>query len=62
MTVQQLLEHTAGGWPNDGTDPMFKNKSWTLCSRICSREGKPHARGEGLDGGVNRTNFEPLML
>ena len=23
ITVRHLLEHTAGGWTNDGTDPMF---------------------------------------
>lgn len=25
ITVEHLLTHTAGGWPNDGTDPMFRN-------------------------------------
>ena len=38
VTVEHLLTHTAGGWPNDGTDPMFRNPqmnhaqliSWTL--------------------------------
>jgi CubicO group peptidase (beta-lactamase class C family) len=25
ITVQHLLEHTAGGWPNDMNDPMFTN-------------------------------------
>jgi len=25
ITVQHLLEHTAGGWANDGNDPMFSN-------------------------------------
>jgi D-alanyl-D-alanine carboxypeptidase len=24
ITVHQLLTHTAGGWPNDGSDPMFE--------------------------------------
>ena len=41
ITVQHLLEHTAGGWPNDGNDPMFRNTSfnhkqlitWTLDNR-----------------------------
>jgi CubicO group peptidase (beta-lactamase class C family) len=23
ITIDHLLTHTAGGWPNDGTDPMF---------------------------------------
>jgi CubicO group peptidase (beta-lactamase class C family) len=38
ITVDQLLHHTGGGWPNDGSDPMFTNPtmtadqliSWTL--------------------------------
>ncbi len=25
ITLRHLLEHTAGGWPNDATDPMFTN-------------------------------------
>src|SRR5207302_8810176 len=25
ITVQNLLEHTAGGWTNDGQDPMFSH-------------------------------------
>ncbi|MEV1001846.1 serine hydrolase [Nonomuraea sp. NPDC050202] len=25
ITLRHLLEHTAGGWPNDTTDPMFTN-------------------------------------
>jgi CubicO group peptidase (beta-lactamase class C family) len=25
VTVEHLLTHTAGGWPNDATDPMFRN-------------------------------------
>lgn len=41
ITVDQLLHHTAGGWPNDATDPMFTNStmtadqliSWTLDNR-----------------------------
>jgi len=28
VTVDQLLTHTSGGWPNDSTDPMFRFKSW----------------------------------
>ena len=27
-TVDHLLTHTCGGWPNDSTDPMFRFKSW----------------------------------
>jgi CubicO group peptidase (beta-lactamase class C family) len=29
ITVQELLEHTSGGWPNDSNDPMFKDKNWS---------------------------------
>ncbi|PRX52688.1 CubicO group peptidase (beta-lactamase class C family) [Nonomuraea fuscirosea] len=25
ITLRHLLEHTSGGWPSDGTDPMFTN-------------------------------------
>ena len=28
VTVDHLLTHTAGGWPNDDTDPMMHNLSW----------------------------------
>jgi CubicO group peptidase (beta-lactamase class C family) len=28
VTIEHLLTHTAGGWPNDGTDPMFRNPTW----------------------------------
>jgi CubicO group peptidase (beta-lactamase class C family) len=28
VTVDNLLTHTSGGWPNDGTDPMFRFNSW----------------------------------
>jgi CubicO group peptidase (beta-lactamase class C family) len=38
VTIRHLLTHTAGGWQNDGTDPMFTNPTmsqgelitWTL--------------------------------
>ncbi|MEV6164950.1 serine hydrolase [Streptomyces sp. NPDC052052] len=38
ITVEDLLHHTSGGWPNDDSDPMFSNYSmsrdelitWTL--------------------------------
>ena len=41
ITVDELLHHTAGGWTNDGSDPMFTNISmsqaqlisWTLDNR-----------------------------
>ena len=28
VTVDNLLTHTSGGWPNDSTDPMFRFDSW----------------------------------
>ena len=28
VTVDDLLTHTSGGWPNDNTDPMFRFNSW----------------------------------
>ncbi|WP_433970018.1 serine hydrolase domain-containing protein [Tunturiibacter gelidiferens] len=28
MTVDHLLTHTSGGWPNDNTDPMMHNDGW----------------------------------
>ena len=28
ITVDHLLTHTCGGWPNDSTDPMMRFKSW----------------------------------
>jgi CubicO group peptidase (beta-lactamase class C family) len=28
ITVDHLLTHTAGGWSNDATDPMFSHDSW----------------------------------
>jgi len=44
ITVDHLLHHTAGGWQNDNTDPMFTNPSltaqqlisWTLDNRPLS--------------------------
>jgi CubicO group peptidase (beta-lactamase class C family) len=40
ITVEQLLTHTCGGWPNKGRDPMFSNPdfdqrrliAWTLAN------------------------------
>ena len=40
ITIEHLLTHTCGGWPNDARDPMFRNPrmnheeliSWTLDS------------------------------
>lgn len=28
LTVDHLLTHTAGGWQNDSTDPMFQHNGW----------------------------------
>ena len=28
ITVDHLLTHTSGGWPNDSTDPMMHNDGW----------------------------------
>ncbi|MFD5463948.1 serine hydrolase [Kitasatospora sp. NPDC127059] len=28
VTVEDLLHHTSGGWPNDANDPMFEHTSW----------------------------------
>ena len=28
ITIDHLLTHTCGGWPNDSTDPMFRFDSW----------------------------------
>lgn len=28
ITVDHLLTHTSGGWPNDATDPMFRFNDW----------------------------------
>jgi CubicO group peptidase (beta-lactamase class C family) len=28
ITVDQLLTHTCGGWPNDNTDPMMQHNDW----------------------------------
>jgi CubicO group peptidase (beta-lactamase class C family) len=28
ISVDHLLTHTCGGWPNDATDPMFQHDSW----------------------------------
>lgn len=44
ITVEHLLTHTAGGWPNDGSDPMFLQPQldhsaligWTIRNRPLS--------------------------
>jgi CubicO group peptidase (beta-lactamase class C family) len=45
ITIEHLLTHTAGGWPNDSTDPMFRQPqldqaaliAWTLASLPLAR-------------------------
>jgi CubicO group peptidase (beta-lactamase class C family) len=34
VTVDNLLTHTSGGWPNDSTDPMFQHDSWDQAKLI----------------------------
>jgi len=34
ITVDDLLTHTSGGWPNDSTDPMFRFNSWKVAKLI----------------------------
>jgi CubicO group peptidase (beta-lactamase class C family) len=34
ITVDNLLTHTSGGWPNDNTDPMFRFDSWNQAKLI----------------------------
>jgi CubicO group peptidase (beta-lactamase class C family) len=34
VTVDDLLTHTSGGWPNDSTDPMFRFDSWDQAKLI----------------------------
>lgn len=52
ITVQHLLEHTSGGWPNDGADPMFIKPeidqsqliTWVLENRGLNRDpGSVHS-------------------
>ena len=34
ITVDHLLTHTCGGWPDDSTDPMFRFNSWEQAKLI----------------------------
>jgi D-alanyl-D-alanine carboxypeptidase len=34
ITVRHLLHHTSGAWPNDGTDPMFKQPTYNFSQLI----------------------------
>ncbi|MGB2629003.1 MAG: serine hydrolase domain-containing protein [Candidatus Acidiferrum sp.] len=36
ITVDNLLTHTAGGWPADDNDPMFHNNGWDQSKLISS--------------------------
>jgi CubicO group peptidase (beta-lactamase class C family) len=36
VTVDNLLTHTAGGWPADDRDPMFHNNGWDQTKLIAS--------------------------
>lgn len=36
ITIDQLLTHTTGGWPNDGQDPMFLNPAMSRRQLITS--------------------------
>jgi CubicO group peptidase (beta-lactamase class C family) len=52
ITVDHLLTHTAGGWQNDGSDPMFRNPrmnareliEWTIANvPLANPPGERHA-------------------
>ncbi|MFI6480258.1 serine hydrolase [Nonomuraea sp. NPDC050663] len=48
ITVRHLLQHTSGGWPNDGDDPMFKNPAMThaqLITWTLDNQPQKHAPG-----------------
>jgi len=34
ITISELLHHTTGNWPNDGTDPMFQQTNYTQTQLI----------------------------
>jgi CubicO group peptidase (beta-lactamase class C family) len=40
ITVDHLLTHTAGGWPNDSTDPMMLNLPWNQTKLITNTIAK----------------------
>jgi CubicO group peptidase (beta-lactamase class C family) len=40
ITVDHLLTHTAGGWPNDATDPMMLNLPWNQTKLITNTIAK----------------------
>lgn len=48
ITVDELLHHTSGGWPNDATDPMFTNPSMTAAQLISwTLDNRPLANPPG---------------
>lgn len=48
ITVDELLHHTGGGWPNDGTDPMFTNPSMTAAQLLSwTLDNRPLANTPG---------------
>ncbi len=49
IRLEHLLTHTCGGWPNDGTDPMFHNPSMghhELIARALAKLPLSHPPGE----------------
>jgi CubicO group peptidase (beta-lactamase class C family) len=49
IRLKHLLTHTAGGWPNDGTDPMFRNPNMShrqLITWALANVPLTHAPGE----------------
>jgi len=49
ITVDHLLTHTSGGWPNDITDPMFSNAGRNhreLIAWVLANQKAAHAPGE----------------
>lgn len=47
ITVRHLLTHTAGGWPNDATDPMFRPPEISQADVIAAGLGLPRAAVPG---------------
>lgn len=41
ITIEQFLTHTSGGWPNDGTDPMFNSMRAPHWELIAASLGQP---------------------
>ncbi|MFY0255110.1 serine hydrolase domain-containing protein [Chitinophaga sp. 30R24] len=61
ITVRQLLQHTAGGWTNNGTDPMFSHPNMTVHELISWTIG--HRPLENTPGNVYAySNFGYCIL